>query len=415
MSWRVLATLAVAASMLSGHPIPAHADAPTTEEVEKAQKRTDEIVSSIQSLLTRLQRTQVTGYVQGRGLYSHNGLPKSNLFVRRARLNLRHTGDAGGFALSFDGGQNSVTVKDAYADWAITKARGQRAGIVLRAGQFFRPFGYEVERSATVREFLERPVAWGVLFPGNRDQGFNLSVGVTPALVADFAVVNGGGTSTTALSFRDADDRKDLVARVRYSFFAPRADLALSFYDGEQTIAGTAAVAATNGFVDSNGNGVKDEGEPSVVISPAKAAVPAIHGSRDRVGAALNLYNLAGGTLRAEWIEARDLTTNLTTTGGRLREADVRTWYAQYTRALPRDFAVGLRYDLFDPDSDDEIRLDGDGEQRTLDLVCSRTWGDFITISALWEHQEIDTYKKPIKKSDRSINDPLTVQVQYVF
>src|SRR5215510_7528674 len=202
-----------------------------TEDVEKAQKRTDEVVSGIQSVLSRLQRTQITGYVQARALDTDNLEPKTNLFVRRARLNVRNAWDTGALALSFDGGANTVTIKDAYIDWAITRARGQRQGLTLRGGQFFRPFGYELERPESVREFLERPIAWDILFPGNRDQGFDLSLGLTPALVVNAAVLNGGGTSTPNLSFRDADDHKDVLVRVRYSLFSPRADVALSLYE----------------------------------------------------------------------------------------------------------------------------------------------------------------------------------------
>jgi hypothetical protein len=232
--------------------------------------------------------------------------------IRRARLNLRHSFERGRFALSF-GGQNNVTVKDAYFDLFLTAAHGQRQGLTLRSGQFFRPFGFEIERPATDREFPERPTGWGVLFPGNRDQGFDLSLGATPALTLNAAVVNGGGTSTSTLSFRDADDHKDVMARVRYALFSPRIDLAASIYRGQQTIAGTAATAALTGFVDLNGNGVKDAGEATVVVTPARAAVPAVEGDRNRWSFAANVYDLLGGTVRAEYVGADEITTNLGT------------------------------------------------------------------------------------------------------
>src|SRR5262249_25750887 len=158
-------------------------------------------------------------------------------------------------ALSLDGGQNSVTVKDAYFDWFITPTEGQKQGWTLRSGQFFRPFGYEIERGAPDREFPERPAGWAVLFPGNRDQGFDASVGLTPSTLFNVAIVNGNGTSTTTTPFKDIDNHKDLIARVRQSLFSPRMDIALSGYWGKQTAAGSAAVPAQLGFVDSNGNG----------------------------------------------------------------------------------------------------------------------------------------------------------------
>jgi hypothetical protein len=105
-------------------------------------------VSASESTLVRLLRTIVSGYAQARATAQDTAAPESNLFVRRARLNLRHSFDRGRFALSFDGGQNTVTVKDAYIDLFLTKSRGQQQAVSLRSGQFFRPFGFEVERAA---------------------------------------------------------------------------------------------------------------------------------------------------------------------------------------------------------------------------------------------------------------------------
>jgi len=42
--------------------------------------------------------------------------------------------------------------------------------------------------------------------------------------------VNGGGTSAPTLSFRDPDDHKDVMVRLRHTLFRPRLDLALSYY-----------------------------------------------------------------------------------------------------------------------------------------------------------------------------------------
>lgn len=390
-------------------------DSTDVDAIQQAQKQTDETVSGIQSTLTRLQRTRVGGYVQARATQSPLLNPETNLFVRRARLNIKHSWDRGAFALSFDGGQNTVTVKDAYVDFSITPAREQQQGLVVRAGQFFRPFGLELERSDSVREFLERPVAWDLTFPGNRDQGFDLSFGITPALVANAAILNGGGTSTTNLSFRDADDCKDIIVRVRYSLFGPRADAALSFYDGEQTIPAVAGVPATLGFVDVNANGQRDAGEDTVVVALAKAAVPEASGARDRWGVALNVYDLLGGTVRGEWMGVRDLTTNLAGSGPSQREATGQAWFVQYTHALPWDFGAGARYEAADPDTKDDVRIGSDGEQQTLGLVLWKAFGDNTTFTLLWEHQIVDVYRRTMAQTDRVTSDPLTFQLQYAF
>ncbi|HEX7880730.1 MAG TPA: hypothetical protein VF720_15050 [Candidatus Eisenbacteria bacterium] len=408
----ILVALMLANCAASG--IARAADPPSDEELADKVKQTEESVTAMQSILTRLQRTQIGGYVQARAFYSENAVPSSNLWVRRARLNVKNSWDRGQLVLSFDGGTNVVTAKDAYIDWTMVKGEGQRHGLVIRGGQFFRPFGFELERSDSAREFLERPPTYDVLFPGNRDQGFDLSYGITSALVINGAILNGSGTSTTNLSFRDADDRKDLAARLRYSFFGPRADIALSYYDGEQVIPAVAAVPAVRGFADSNNNGVQDAGEDTVIVSPAKAGVSAITGSRDRWGVSLNFYDLLGGTLRGEYVGAIDLTTNLAS-GPRQAEAEVRTWFAQYVHVLPHDFLVGVRYDALDPDVDDTVRLGGDGEQTDLGVVFARTVGDNLTLSLLWEHQQVNVYDRTAMTTTETSNDPVTFQMQYAF
>lgn len=139
----------------------------------------EERMSNAESWLARLERVGITGYVQARGVHQGNATPLTNLFVRRARLNLRHTGDRSRLAFSIDGGQGTVVVQDAYFDLNVTPNRGQQQGAVVRAGQFFRPFGFEVERGEAEREFPERPAGWAVFFPGNRDQGVDVSLGLT--------------------------------------------------------------------------------------------------------------------------------------------------------------------------------------------------------------------------------------------
>ena len=352
-------------------PSPSPSPSPTSVE---------ERVAATESTLARILRTTVTGYVQARATDQDTAVPRSNLFVRRARLNLRHSFDRGRFALSFDGGQNTVTVKDAYLDLFLTKSVGQRQGLTLRSGQFFRPFGFEVERGAPDREFPERPTGWTALFPGNRDQGFDLSVGLNAALIANVAIVNGGGTSTPALSFRDADDHKDLMARLRYSLFSPRIDLAVSVYRGEQTAAGT----------------------------------PVVVSDRNRWGVAVNVYDLVGGTLRAEYVGADDLSISLAA-GLTPGAAPARAWYALYVHPVGINYGLAVRYDEFDPDTDDTLRLDGDGEVRTLGALVMRQLGEPIRLTLAWERPWVTLYDRNAKASTESRHDLWTLQVQYRF
>jgi hypothetical protein len=372
-------------------PVIAAAQTPpaTSAEPEASSPTIEDRVSRAESWLSRLERLGISGYVQARGQYQDDVTPTTNFFVRRARLNFRHTGNRSRLAISLDGGLGTVAVQDAYLDLIAVQGTGQRQGLVLRAGQFFRPFGFEIERQEAEREFPERPFGWLAFFPGNRDVGADLSWGLTSTTTVNVAVVNGGGTA--ALSFRDPDDHKDVMVRLRQSFFGPRLDLAFSYYLGEQTVPGTAAVPAQTGFVDENGNGVQDPSEPTVVITPARAAKSSVTGDRDRWGVALNAYDLFGGTFRGEYVGAQDLTTNLAG-GPTQKTATAYAYYVQYLRYVTFGFSAGARYDAYDPDTSDEARLGGDGEQHTIGFIVLRPIGDNIRASLAWERPTLTTY-----------------------
>lgn len=404
--WASVCVCLVPASSLAqqADATPSPSPSPTT---------TDERLAAAESSVARLLRTTVSGYVQVRGT-SADGATPSNLFVRRARLSLKNGFDRGRFALSLDGGQNAVTVKDAYFDLFLAKSRGQRQGLTLRSGQFLRPFGFEIERASAEREFPERPAAWGVLFPGNRDQGFDLSIGAAPSLLLNVAIVNGGGTSSSGLSFRDADDRKDWIARVRYASFSPRIDLAASIYRGRQTIAGAAAIPAQTGFVDANGDGVRNQCEATVVVSPGKSATPPIDAARNRWSLAINVFDLFGGTARAELLGARDLTGEANA-GSAQAEAPVRAWHASYVHPIGKAYGLGVRYDSFDPDTSDAIRRGGDGERTTLGAVALFDLEEQVRLSLTVERPWATAYDGAAGRAKKTRHDLWTFQAQYRF
>jgi phosphate-selective porin len=45
----------------------------------------------------------------------------------------------------------------------------------IRAGQFVKPFGFDIQQSSSVRESPERAIFAGYFFPGQRDRGILLS------------------------------------------------------------------------------------------------------------------------------------------------------------------------------------------------------------------------------------------------
>jgi Phosphate-selective porin O and P len=103
-------------------------------------------------------------------------------------------------------------VNDAFVELYLT------AGLTLRAGQFIKPFGFDVPRSSAEREFPERGMFAGYFFPGQRDRGLMLMWGAG----ADADVLKNTHVYAAVLNgnrfFADRDGRLDALFRVRRVF-----------------------------------------------------------------------------------------------------------------------------------------------------------------------------------------------------
>jgi hypothetical protein len=82
-------------------------------------------------------------------------------------------------------------------------------GITLRAGQFVKPFGFDVQQSSSEREYPERAMFEGYFFPGERDRGVMLRWDVVRNTTLSAAVLNGNRF------FNDSDKRLNTVLRIR--------------------------------------------------------------------------------------------------------------------------------------------------------------------------------------------------------
>ncbi len=208
----------------------------------------DEQLAWLATEMERLRRFKLSGYLQVRYEISDGdndsvrvgGSPpvfsQSNVerfYIRRARIKL--TCDHSPWTqavVQFDGSTNSgVRLLEAYA--AITEPRTPEPRWQAWAGQFNVPFGYEIERSSSVRELPERSRAEVVLFPGERDRGVKL-LGLWGGKIETVAaVINGGGISSSDFPNNDPSRGKDLLGRARALFGV--ADVAVSAYTGKQT------------------------------------------------------------------------------------------------------------------------------------------------------------------------------------
>ncbi len=121
-------------------------------------------------------------------------------------------------------------VNDAFVELYLTP------GVTLRAGQFVKPFGFDVPRSSADREFPERGMFAGYFFPGQRDRGLMLmwDAGAdAPALRNTHvyaALLNGNRF------FSDRDGRLDALFRVRRVIPSLRLAAGFSLQVGNQLL-----------------------------------------------------------------------------------------------------------------------------------------------------------------------------------
>ena len=97
-------------------------------------------------------------------------------------------------------------VNDAYAEYYPNDE------VTLRAGQFVKPFGFDIQHSSSVRESPERGIFAGYFFPGQRDRGLMVTVNLDSA--ADWL----HGTSLYAGIFNGNRFFGDNNRHVNYNF-----------------------------------------------------------------------------------------------------------------------------------------------------------------------------------------------------
>ncbi|MEY4374933.1 MAG: hypothetical protein RL760_1100 [Candidatus Eisenbacteria bacterium] len=313
----------------------------------------NEQLQTLQADTDKLKRFKFSGYVQARMDVSEasndsvkvSGSPatitpanQSRFYIRRARVRLTYdSSPLSQASVLFDGGQDrTIRLLEAYVTlldpWTANHDHQ------LTVGQFSVPFGYEVERSSSVRELPERSRAETVLFSGERDRGVKLESQWTLNLKTTLAVLNGGGINSVDFPTTDPTRAKDVTARARWS--QGPWDAAVSWYRGRQ-------VTALTG--------------PDVLTDKNRLGFDA------QVFYALPL--LGGGTLRGEYYSGHDVNADslsaLVTSPSsanpvRLLKAnaqgqhlatDIRGGYVMAVQNLGERFQAVVRYDQYDPNT----------------------------------------------------------------
>jgi hypothetical protein len=327
----------------------------SSEDVAARVEGMNEQVQTVIADVDKLKKIKFSGYLQFRyEVAEHDNdsvrvsgspatITPTNLerfYLRRARFKLTYDhAPWSQFVLTVDAGADrQARLLDGYA--ALTDPRTTEPRHQLWLGQFNVPFGYEIERSSSLRELPERSRMENVLFPGERDRGLKLMSEWGP-LEAVISVINGGGIGSPEFPATDPSRAKDVLGRVR-GHFGPL-DVALSGYGGEAVVPYTG---------------------PDATLS------------RTRVGGDAQFYyefsRLGGGTLRGEYwaghnvnadsvlgLSVRPTTANpvtLPVAGANLNHlaTDFAGYYVMWVQNLGSRFQVAGRFDAYDPNVDVE-------------------------------------------------------------
>lgn len=313
-----------------------------------------EQLQTLQADTDKLKRFKFSGYLQARWETTENksdsvkvaGNPAvvtpantERFYIRRGRLKLTYDSSPLSQAVVyFDGGTDrTVRLLEAYVTlldpWTLQHRHG------LTVGQMNVPFGWELERSSSVRELPERSRAENVLFSGERDRGLKLVSQWTDMIQTTLGVFNGGGINDPEFPNTDPTRGKDLAARLRVAQGV--VDGGVSWYDG------TGIVALTGGDLETE---------------------------RTRLGLDAEAYYelplLGGGSLRGEYYGGRNANADSVrvlvvapTAGNPVRllraganadhlTTDFRGGYLMWVQNLGEKLQGAVRYDVFDPNTD---------------------------------------------------------------
>lgn len=229
---------------------------------------------------------------------------------------------------------------------------------IVTAGLFRTPFGFEVPEPENSRPWLERATMSSALFPSSFDLGLRVLGGFSFVRYA-LGIMNGDPIGERTFPGRDPNQSKDLVFRV-----GAESDLA-------------EAVHVEGGFSALSGRGFhrgdpatkdqvvwRDIDEDRIVepieleAIPGSPATPSSSFQRFAVGAdlraAVKLPVLGVLAARAEIVRGKNLDRGLTFADPVAATRDLREmgWYLGVSQEVTPYALVGVRYDVYDPDSD---------------------------------------------------------------
>lgn len=128
-------------------------------------------------------------------------------------------------------GSPEKLVNDAFLEYYLTDHA------TVRAGQFIKPFGFDVQQSSWLRESPERPIFSGYFFPGERDRGVMLfgDLGFLPAAAFKDLQYFVGAFNGNRF-FNDSNRQVNYIARLRKVFDKEKLAFGASVQLGKQLL-----------------------------------------------------------------------------------------------------------------------------------------------------------------------------------
>lgn len=415
----------------------------------------------------KLTKLSVSGYIQARDewqwmsrtgtsaitpvepWYTGTAVPSKqnnsdNFYIRRGRVKFTYAANpTSKYVLYFDASKDKVSLKEAYV--VLTEPWTKR-GLSLLTGQANYPFGFEIERSSSVREVPERSKAENVLFPGERDRGLILTIPLLDKsgfrVTADGSALNGTGIGDKIFTWQDPTRRKDYTARAKVQLptYGPvHFDFGGSGYFGDSYIPATSAAYQITGFTDTNSNKRYDIGEPLtyryVAPSPALTATKQRLGFDGQLYYSLPLPLCKSGALFVEGYKAKDYNSKYAMTYGVVRDTLERGkdisfgvvnelgFYAMWVTNITNSTQFAARYDYWDPVRDaDTLALSDKSRVKTYTAALNYAWDANVRLTAalavpFFTHKRL---LSPPFSSDYHDNydnrsHVVTLQVQYKF
>jgi hypothetical protein len=289
----------------------------------------------------------------------------------------------------FDGGTDrAIRLLEAYVTlfdpWTVDHRHS------FTVGQFNVPFGYEIERSSSVRELPERSRAENVLFPGERDRGAKIVSQWNDQIETVVSVLNGGGINHPLYSNTDPTRMKDFTGRVRWS--QGTFDAAASYYWGEDWVP---------------------------IVGPE------VKTDKTRLGFDAQFYyqapSMGGGTLRAEYYGGRNANADslrvlapppagqaAALTRPENLATDFMGWYLMWVQNFGDRAQVAVRYDTYDPNLD----LDHDQYWR-ISSGFNFFYDGNVRITLSYDFQNTETLRGTVYEDPA--DNLWTVQFQHKF